>query len=59
MRWKAKPRASYGDMRSVTGFALLPTKMSDGTIVWLEKYRIDQQMGRTTWFDVRISCRES
>lgn len=43
MRWKTKPKPEYGDFRTRKVFALLPTRMDDNVIVWLEQYNQREQ----------------
>lgn len=38
MRWRRKDLPPIGTTVHVTRFALLPTRMDDGTWVWLERY---------------------
>lgn len=41
MRWKPKPKPEPpedGTTKIIRRFAFLPTKMKNGTIIWLEKY---------------------
>jgi hypothetical protein len=35
-------KAKYGDKRVVTKFAWLPIYLSDGTAIWLQKYKAEQ-----------------
>jgi len=43
MRWKGNRRPEYDEVRIVKKFALVPTRVSDGTVVWLERYLVRQQ----------------
>lgn len=56
MRWKAEPEPKVGDTRVITAFAILPTKVDDGTtVVWLETFHIHQTRvsghDRNFWLD--------
>jgi hypothetical protein len=57
MRWRTK---QVGDTRTRRFLALLPIELDDGTTVWLERVRVDEELafdgweGRWWWF--RKSC---
>jgi hypothetical protein len=40
MKWKVKPEPDFGDMKTVTKYAWIPTKLDTpmNTYVWLEFY---------------------
>jgi hypothetical protein len=40
MRWKASAEPRIGDEKTTARFALLPTRLDDGYIVWLEWYTV-------------------
>lgn len=44
MKWKTKTY-NVGDIRVLKNFALFPTYLSDGHIIWLETYYIKQEFG--------------
>jgi len=45
MRWTPRPYSgpNVGDTRERWRFALFPTGMDDGTICWLERYKVRQR----------------
>lgn len=44
MKW-GNPTPVLGDNRWLRVFALVPTKMTDGTWVWLEDYTLKETFG--------------
>jgi hypothetical protein len=42
MKWKAKSTAQIGDIRKLVKFAWFPITLTDGDVVWLEKYRVTE-----------------
>lgn len=63
MRWKAEEKPVLGDRREVKSFALFPTTMSNGDLIWLESYTKTQEYCRQwvgfpfgydyTWFTIK------
>jgi hypothetical protein len=54
MKWKPKDGPKLGDYRTVKKFALFPTKLDNGDIVWLEivyinEYYTDDYMSGPRW----------
>ena len=57
MRWSAQPKPRQGDLRTVTRFALWPTRIGD-SYVWLEKFT-ETQIYRFDLADLVYAwCRE-
>lgn len=48
MRFR-RPLQKLGERRTVTRFALLPTRTDDGWLVWLEPVAVDQLAVPTTY----------
>lgn len=42
MKWKTNRQIMDGDKRTIIRFAFLPTPMSDGMTIWLERYLLHQ-----------------
>lgn len=53
MRFKSKDKKNIklGDTRTITRFALFPTRVEGDIIVWLERYEAHQQYKRVSWAD--------
>ena len=51
MRWSTnKPKYENWESRVRTNFAWWPTRLRDGSLVWLEKYYVCVHFWRGAWF---------
>lgn len=52
MRWKpkVKPVLKVAQMRTRYCFAWIPRRMSDGTVVWLEGYCVEERVSKYTQY---------